>query len=153
MYFDFGVMIGNRIKIQNNVPVYHGVAIEDGVFIDPHACFCIDRFPRSVTPSRERKGAGDWTVGTVLVRLGASIGAGSVITPDVTIGAYALVGAGSIVTRSVPDHALVVGNPARISGYVCRCGAKLDRVAYEAGAIHGWCPSCRVEYRLPAEQR
>src|SRR5579884_3853198 len=110
VYVDFGVSIGDRVKIQNNVSVYHGVTIEDGVFIGPHACFTNDKLPRAITPDGLLKGQDDWEVGLIRVCTGASIGAGSIILPGVTIGAFAMIGAGSVVTRSVPAHALVYGN-------------------------------------------
>lgn len=151
VYIDFGVSIGSRTKIQNNCSVYHGVTIEDGVFIGPHVCFCNDRIPRAITPEGALKSADDWTVGPVLVKYGASIGAGSIITPDVTIGSFALVGAGSVVTRDVPDQALVFGNPARIHGYVCRCGERLQITAETTDTITGRCPVCDISYTLPRQ--
>lgn len=152
VYVDFGVSIGNRVKIQNNVSLYHGVTIDDGVFVGPHVCFCNDLVPRAITPDGALKGADDWTVGTVRVQRGASIGAGSVILPNVTIGAFAMVGAGSVVTRDVPEHALVYGNPARVHGHVCRCGHRLTTTT-EGDATRGVCPACRAEYVLPAAEQ
>ena len=149
VYIDFGVSIGSRSKIQNNSSVYHGVTLEDGVFVGPHVCFCNDLIPRAVTPDGDLKSADDWTVGPVLVKYGASIGAGSIITPNVTIGSFALVGAGSVVTRDVPDHALVYGNPARVRGYVCRCGNRLEITDETPDAIEGKCPECDRIYTLP----
>src|SRR5713226_8567534 len=128
VYIDAGVVIGDRVKIQNNVSVYHGVTIEDGVFIGPHVCFTNDVLPRAITPQGAVKGQDDWVVGPTLVRSGASIGAGSIILPNVTIGRFAMIGAGSVVTRSVPEYALVYGNPARQHGYVCACGRRFDNV-------------------------
>ena len=148
VYIDFAVQIGNRVKIQNNVSIYHGVTVEDGVFIGPHVCFCNDVLPRAVTPSGALKGQEDWEVGRVLVRTGASIGAGSIILPNITIGSFALIGAGSVVTRSVPDHALVHGNPARPQGYVCRCARKLENLMQTSAGLTGTCPSCQISYTL-----
>ncbi len=150
VYIDFGVQIGSRVKIQNNVSVYHGVTVEDGVFIGPHVCFCNDMLPRAITPTGELKGQDDWEVGRVLVRRGASIGAGSIILPNVTIGAFALVGAGSVVTRSVPDQGLAHGNPARLRGYVCRCARKLEALTQTPEGLTGTCPVCQVTYTLAA---
>lgn len=152
VYIDFGVQIGNRVKIQNNASVYHGVTVEDGVFIGPHVCFCNDTLPRAITPTGELKGQEDWEVGRILVRAGASIGAGAIILPNVEIGSFALIGAGSVVTRSVPDQALVYGNPARLYGYVCRCARKLEQLARTPEGLIGRCPVCQVSYTLPAAE-
>jgi UDP-2-acetamido-3-amino-2,3-dideoxy-glucuronate N-acetyltransferase len=152
VYIDAGVQIGSRVKIQNNVSIYHGVTIEDGVFIGPHVCFCNDMLPRAITPTGELKGQEDWEVGRVLVRRGASIGAGSIILPNVTIGSFALIGAGSVITRSVPDHALMYGNPAQLHGYVCRCARKLERLTQTPAGLVGICPACQVSYTLAAHE-
>jgi UDP-2-acetamido-3-amino-2,3-dideoxy-glucuronate N-acetyltransferase len=127
VYIDFSVQIGDNVKIQNGALVYHGVTLESGVFVGPQACFTNDRNPRAITQDGRLKGNDDWIVGPILVKYGASIGAASVILPGVTIGRFALVGAGAVVTKNVPDHGLVVGNPARLVGYVCHCGRKLEQ--------------------------
>ena len=116
VYIDYGVQIGNRVKIQNHVSVYHGVTLEDGVFVGPHVCFTNDRLPRAINADETLKADSDWAVTPTLVRSGASLGANSVILPGVTIGRWALVGAGAVVTADVPDHGLVMGNPARLVG-------------------------------------
>jgi len=126
VYIDFGVKIGNNVKIQNNVSVFHGVTIEDGVFIGPHVCFTNDKNPRAINPDGKLKKGEGWEVSKILVKKGASIGANSTILPGVTIGEFALIGAGSVVTKDVPDYAVVVGNPSRQVGYVCKCGKKLE---------------------------
>ena len=125
VYIDFDVCIGSRVKIQNNCSVYHGATLEDGVFLGPHVVITNDLFPRAINPDGTLKGNDDWTVGPVRVCYGASIGAGSVILPGVTVGKFALVGAGSVVTRDVAPYSLVVGVPARPVGYVCACGRRL----------------------------
>jgi UDP-2-acetamido-3-amino-2,3-dideoxy-glucuronate N-acetyltransferase len=129
VYIDFDVTIGDRVKIQNGVSIYHGANIEDGVFIGPHACLTNDKLPRAITPEGELKSDADWEVGKTLVQYGASIGAGAIILPGVTVGRFALVGAGAVVTRDVAAQALVVGNPARQLGFVCMCGQRLQRTA------------------------
>lgn len=136
VYVDFGVKIGNNVKIQNNSSVYHGVKIEDGVFIGPHVCLTNDKTPRAVNTDGTLKGSQDWKVSEILVKEGASIGAGAVILPGVKIGKYAMVGAGSVVTKDVPDYGLVYGNPAQLKGNVCKCGCRVSK----AGAIE--CNSC-----------
>lgn len=135
VYIDFDVVIGSRVKIQNRASVYHGTTIEDGVFIGPHVVFTNDRLPRAITPEGNLKSDDDWELGQTHVCYGASIGAGSIILPGLSIGRFALIGAGSVVTRDVPDHGIVVGNPARLVGYACACGNKLA-VDGTAGACH-----------------
>ncbi|MFI5273228.1 MAG: acyltransferase [Ktedonobacterales bacterium] len=152
VYVDFDVTIGDRVKIQNNVSVYHGVTIEDGVFIGPHVCFTNDMWPRAINPDGTLKSADDWTVGRIIVRTGASIGANATVVTDVTIGAFALVGSGSVVTKDVPAQALVFGNPARIRGYVCRCGRKLEEVGTAGGVLTGRCPACATEYSITTRE-
>jgi UDP-2-acetamido-3-amino-2,3-dideoxy-glucuronate N-acetyltransferase len=127
VYVDFDVKIGNNVKIQNGALIYHGVTLEDGVFIGPQACLTNDPIPRAITSNGLLKGNDDWVVGTILVKYGASLGAGSVILPNLTLGRFALTGAGAIVTHHVPDHGLVIGNPARLVGYVCHCGRTLEQ--------------------------
>jgi acetyltransferase-like isoleucine patch superfamily enzyme len=126
VYVDSDVSIGNNVKIQNNVSVYHGVILEDGVFVGPHVCFTNDKLPRAVNHDGSLKKGDDWNVSKTLVKKGASIGANSTLVCGVTIGEWALVGAGSVVTKDVPDYGLVYGNPAKLHGYVCKCGKKLD---------------------------
>lgn len=117
VFIEGGVVLGDRVTVKCHVALWDGVRVEDDVFIGPSAVFANDRYPRSkryvsVLP-------------TVLSR-GCSIGAGAVITPGVTVGQYALVGAGAVVTKDVAPFALMLGNPARQAGLVCRCGARLD---------------------------
>jgi acetyltransferase-like isoleucine patch superfamily enzyme len=124
-YLDEGVRIGDRVKIQNNALVYHGVHVASGVFIGPAAILTNDRFPRSVTATGALASAEDWVVSDSFLEEGCSIGAGAVVVAGCTIGTFATVGAGAVVTRDVPGHCLVVGNPARALGWVCRCGQRL----------------------------
>lgn len=143
-YIDFGVHIGDNVKIQNASLIYHGVTIESGVFVGPNVIFTNDKKPRAINPDGSLKGNDDWLVGPIRICYGASIGAGSVVLPNVTIGQFALVGSGSVVTRDVPDYGLVYGNPARLAGYVCKCATKLNRT--EPGKYV--CPACGAEYEL-----
>ena len=105
------------MKVQNFVSVYRGVTIEDNAFIGPHATFTNDLYPRSFNK--------DWEIVPTVVKKGASIGANATIVCGVTIGEYAMVGAGAVVTKDVPPFGLVVGNPARLKGFVCYCGRPL----------------------------
>jgi acetyltransferase-like isoleucine patch superfamily enzyme len=141
VYIDAGVRIGDRVKVQNNASLFRGVTIEDGVFIGPHACLTNDRQPRAVNPDGTLKTDDDWSVSPILVRAGASIGAGSVVLPGVSVGRWAMVGAGAVVTRDVADHELVAGNPARRMGSACVCGQPL-RDAPDGVPFRGACPGC-----------
>lgn len=148
VYIDFGVQIGDCVKIQNGAQIYHGVSIESGVFIGPGAIFTNDKFPRAVNPDGTLKGNDDWDVGLIHVGYGASIGAGAIILPDVTIGSFALVGSGAVVTRDVPAQGLVMGNPARLAGYACKCARRLERLE---GDLYR-CPACGAQYTLDGRQ-
>lgn len=134
-YIDAGVHIGDKVKIQNGALVYHGVTVEAGVFIGPGAILTNDRFPRAITPSGELAAEADWEVSQIHLRYGSSVGAGAVVVAGSDVGRFATVGAGAIVTRSVPDHALVAGNPARRLGWVCACGRRL--VASDGRVVGG----------------
>jgi len=142
VYIDSGVNIGSNVKIQNYVSVYQGATIEDGVFIGPHVCFTNDLRPRAVNPDGSLKSAEDWAISKTLIRKGAALGANATILCGITIGVWAIAGAGSVVTHDVPDHGLVRGNPALLSGFVCRCGADLKKTAAEEHMILASCSSC-----------
>ena len=150
VYVDKDVVIGDRVKVQNGASLYRGLTVEDGVFIGPHAVFTNDRYPRAITPDGRPLTDDDWQPEPTLVRHGASIGAASVIISGVTVGRWAMVGAGSVVTQDVPEQALVMGNPARVAGYVCECGTPLKINA--AGTNRWHCPSCGASYDLPASR-
>ena len=136
VYIDFDVKVGDNVKIQNNALLYHGLTVEDGVFIGPAACMTNDVYPRAITPDGQIKGNDDWEVGLIVLKYGCSIGAGAVVLPNVTVGRFALVAAGAVVTKSVPDHVLVVGVPARQVGYVCKCGRKMEQQGGEWRCAH-----------------
>lgn len=115
------VKVGNGVKVQNNVSLYEGVVCEDDVFIGPSVVFTNVLNPRSFINRHDE-------FKTTLLKKGCSLGANSTIVCGVSIGEYALVGAGSVVTKDIPPHALVVGNPARIIGWVDKGGIRLKFV-------------------------
>lgn len=117
VYIDAGAIVGDRVKIQNGVSVYAGVTVEDDVFLGPHMTFTNDLYPRAFNA--------DWKVVPTRVEKGASIGANATVVCGTAIGEYAMVAAGCVVTRDLPPHALALGNPMEITGYVCRCGRKV----------------------------
>jgi acetyltransferase-like isoleucine patch superfamily enzyme len=142
VYIDAGVVIGDRVKIQNGALLYRGVTVEAAVFIGPRAIVTNDRHPRSVGTDGALSGAEDWTVTPTRLEHACSIGAGAIVVAGADVGRYAMVGAGAVVTRSVPAHALVVGNPARAIGWVCECGRRLDDGSR--------CPADGRQYRIEA---
>ncbi len=133
------VVIGDNVKIQNNVSVYTGVELEDDVFCGPSMVFTNVTNPRSHVPRKNeyRK---------TLVKRGASIGANATVVCGHTIGRYAFVGAGAVVTRDVPDYAMVVGNPARIVGWMCQCGVKLNLSRETNKDERATCSACGSKY-------
>jgi UDP-2-acetamido-3-amino-2,3-dideoxy-glucuronate N-acetyltransferase len=131
-----GVRIGDNCKIQNNVSLFTGVELEDNVFCGPSMVFTNVINPRSEIVRK------DEFLRTV-VHTGASIGANATILCGNTVGAYAFIGAGAVVTRDIPDFALVFGNPARIAGWICRCGVRLRLVDTTAT-----CGACGERYAL-----
>lgn len=117
-YIGSRAILGNGVKLQNNVSVYDLVKLEDNVFVGPSAVFTNDTNPRAKFPK-----GGKWV--PTVVHEGASIGANSTILCGVEIGKAAFIGAGAVVTKSVPDYAVMAGNPAKILSYMCECGEKL----------------------------
>jgi UDP-2-acetamido-3-amino-2,3-dideoxy-glucuronate N-acetyltransferase len=131
------VVVGDHVKIQNNVSLYTGVTLEDDVFCGPSMVFTNVVNPRShVSRKHEYK--------PTLVKRGATLGANATIVCGHTIGRYAFIGAGTVVTRDVPDYALVVGNPGRVTGWICECGVKL--AVGPKPPIHAGCLACGKTY-------
>ena len=127
--------LGRNVKVQNNVSIYDEVALADGVFPRPSMVFTNVINPRShIVRKHEYR--------PTLVKRGATIGANATILCGHTIGEYAFIGVGAVITRDVPDYALVYGNPARIRGYMCKCGIQLD-----FGNDQAECRSCGARYR------
>lgn len=140
------VRIGNDCKIQNGAQLFTGVTLEDDVFIGPHVVFTNVTVPRAFI---DRKSEFKPT----LVKRGASIGANATVLCGVTIGEYAMVGAGAVVTHDVPSHTLVVGNPARGIGIVCKCGEKLDELSLRCTACPRAYESVEVATPIHLKQR
>ncbi len=148
-YVDMGVRIGDRCKLQNGVFVFHGFSLEDGVFLGPGVMLLNDKLPRAINPDGSLKSDSDWKVSEAVVRRGASVGGGAVVLPGVNVGRSAMVGSGAVVTRDVPDHGIVVGNPARLRGFACACGRPLEPLERKADGMHMRCPACGTELLVP----
>lgn len=134
-----GVKLGNRVKIQNNVSVYTGVECEDDVFLGPSCVFTNVYNPRAFIVRKDE-------YRETIIKKGATIGANATIVCGATVGRYAFVGAGAVVTRDVPDFALVYGNPARVRGYMCTCGQKIDFELHKST-----CGECGKRYVIENE--
>lgn len=149
-YIAPGVQIGNRVKVNAFVYLCSAVTIEDGVMISAGVIFTNDRYPRATTPDLRQARTSEPEEHTLatLVSEGATIGAGSRIGCGLVIGRFAMVGMGSVVTKSVPDFALVLGNPARCVGFVCRCGQPLLRFHSESTPSFAelQCEACERAY-------
>lgn len=117
-FIETGVIMGDRVTVKSGVYIWTGVEIANEVFIGPCVAFTNDKHPRS------RQHLNDYPKTRLLE--GCSIGANATLLPGITIGSWAMVGAGSVVTRDIPAYALVFGNPAKIQGWVCQCGKRLD---------------------------
>ena len=132
------VIIGNNVKVQNNVSIYSKVVLQDNVFCGPSMVFTNDMNPRSAF---KKQSSDEWL--STLVKEGASIGANATILCGITIGKSAFIGAGAVVTKSVPDYALYYGNPAKVKGWICDCGIKLN---FEHNLAI--CEKCNSHYKL-----
>ena len=117
VFVESGVKIGNRVTIKNGISLWEGLEIEDDVFLGPNAAFTNDMFPRS------KRHSGSYL--NTLLKQGASVGANATVLCGITLGKYCLIGAGSVVTKSVPDFALVTGNPAKFRYWIAKTGEKL----------------------------
>lgn len=146
VYIDHDVTVGSRVKIQNNALIYFGSEIEDEVFIGPGVICANDKYPRS-TLSGKLKSSSDWQAGKIVIRKGASVGAGSILLPGVEIGPMAMIGAGSVVVDIIPSFALAFGNPAKVHGAVCGIG-HIRRKAANIGGRNYFCKICKKTYQL-----
>jgi len=132
-----GVILGKNVKIQNNVSIYTGVECEDDVFLGPSMVFTNITNPRSAINRKDQ-------YAKTLVKKGASIGANATIVCGHNIGAYAFIGAGAVVTKDVPDYALVVGNPARQTGWMSEYGHKLK---FDSSGF-AFCEESNEQYKI-----
>jgi UDP-2-acetamido-3-amino-2,3-dideoxy-glucuronate N-acetyltransferase len=137
VYIDTGVEVGDRCKIQNHANLYRGLTLEDEVFVGPAVTFTNDRYPRATSIG--------WEVVPTVVHRGASIGANATVVCGVEIGRWATVGAAAVVTRDVPPHALVLGTPARLMGWMCRCGHPIAEIG---APLPPACASCGAEVNV-----
>jgi UDP-2-acetamido-3-amino-2,3-dideoxy-glucuronate N-acetyltransferase len=138
-----GVIIGNNVKIQNNVSIYTGVELEDNVFCGPSCVFTNVINPRAEIVRRNE-------YRPTVVRRGASIGANATIVCGVTIGRYAFIGAGAVVKQDVPDYALMLGVPAHHKGYMSRHGFRLPKPNAAGEMV---CPGVQWRYKEIAPGR
>lgn len=148
----YDVRIGNFVKLNACVYVCAEVTIEDGVMVSAGTIFTNDMFPRAMNKGLtglETSAVTEETLATRVER-GATLGAGVIVGPGLILGAYCMVGMGSVVTRHIPPHGLVIGNPARLIGYVCACGPRVVSLADFDTAAEGanWaCHRCQRRYR------
>jgi UDP-2-acetamido-3-amino-2,3-dideoxy-glucuronate N-acetyltransferase len=139
-----GTRLGNNVKVQNNVSIYEGVECGDDVFLGPSMVFTNVTNPRAhVSRKHEYQ--------RTPVGQGASIGANATIVCGNSLGEYCFVGAGAVVTRDVPPFALVTGVPARVVGWMCQCGERLDLPARVLPGADAACRACGSRYRLTSD--
>tara|TARA_B100000686_G_C16795866_1_gene982283 strand:- start:3812 stop:4387 length:576 start_codon:yes stop_codon:yes gene_type:complete len=140
VFIENNVVVGDFVTIKSGVYLWSGVEIEDHVFIGPNVSFTNDIYPRSkvyLDSHPETK-----------IKKGASIGAGSVLIAGIEVGCFSMVGAGAVVTRNVGDYEVVVGNPARSNGYICKCAKKLDFELSDKIS----CSACGLIYEMDARR-
>jgi UDP-2-acetamido-3-amino-2,3-dideoxy-glucuronate N-acetyltransferase len=144
-FIESGAIVGNRVTVKNGVAIWDCVTIEDGVFLGPHCVLTNDLNPRAnIRKSRTE---------LIPTRIGANatVGANATIVCGVTVGRGAFIGAGTVVVRSIPDFALMVGNPARQTGWMCACGKKLQLPVAGPKGLSVTCRTCSREFTVAAE--
>lgn len=146
-FIEGGAVIGNRVTIKNSNMIWEGVTLADGVFVGPHVFFTNDLYPRSprLVEAHHRYEDHGWLSETY-IGYGASLGAAAVILAGNAIGEFATIGAGAVVNKTVKAHALMIGNPARQVGWVCRCGLRLVMEQEKSQC------SCGLAYHLQGDQ-
>lgn len=146
-FVEGGAVVGDNVTIKNGNMLWEGITIENGVFVGPAVVFTNDRYPRSArAPHGEGRYRGNGWLLPTLVQQGATLGAGSIILPGITLGEFCMIAAGAVVTRNVPSYALIVGNPGQVRGWVCQCGQPL---AVEDATTR--CGSCDKAYQVIRE--
>jgi len=139
-FVESGARVGNHVVVKNGVSIWVGVTVEDHVFLGPHCVLTNDPNPRSYIKKPDAYVA-------TLIREGATIGANATILCGTTIGRYAFVGAGAVVLHSLPDYALVVGNPGRQIGWMCYCANKLPLAAVPGPEVNCTCTHCGRKFQ------
>ena len=142
VYIEGGAYLGRDVTVKNQVMIWEGVTIEDGVFVGPGVIFTNDRHPRSrcLSEAAVRYSRTENWLTTTTVKRGAAVGARTVILSGLTIGCFASIGAGAVVTKDVPDHRIMLGNPARPIGWACACGMSLN--------VDLICESCKRRFSI-----
>lgn len=135
-----GARMGKGVKLESNTDVWDLITLEDYVFVGPSVVFTNDLNPRAKYPKKKYPEYGKWL--PILVKEGASIGANATIICGNTIGKWAFVGAGAVVAKDIPDYSIVTGVPARITGWICECGNRLEFKKEKAN-----CRICRRKYK------
>lgn len=143
-FIETGVVLGNNVTVKNGVAIWQGVTIEDNVFLGPNCVLTNDPNPRAYIKKSSA------ALQATLIRAHATVGANATILCGVTIGQYAFIGAGAVVLRTVPDFALMVGNPARQVGWMCRCARRLPIAASASLTSTTKCPQCQAKFQSTA---
>jgi UDP-2-acetamido-3-amino-2,3-dideoxy-glucuronate N-acetyltransferase len=143
-FIETGVVLGNNVTVKNGVAIWQGVTVEENVFLGPNCVLTNDPNPRAYIKKSSA------ALQTTLIRADATVGANATILCGVTIGRYAFIGAGAIVLRTVLDFALMVGNPARRIGWMCRCARRLPVPASATLNSSTTCPQCHAVFRATA---
>jgi UDP-2-acetamido-3-amino-2,3-dideoxy-glucuronate N-acetyltransferase len=137
-------VIGSKVKIGNYSSIF-GSIIQDDVFIGPYVALIEDQLPRSTNLDGSLRTINECTVLPVRLEKGCSIGVKACILPGIVVGEYAFIAAGSIVFDDVPAYSFAIGNPARVLGYVCKCGRRINKLLNK-------CPKCNLEYEIKDEK-
>ncbi len=140
VYIDKNVKVGNNVKIQNGVSLYDGIVVEDDVLLGPHCSFTNDLYPRAFNE--------EWKIAPTLVKKGVAIGSNATILCGITLGEYCMVGAGAVVIQDTLPYSLMVGNPARLKDFVCRCGQVLIMKEHEGESIVFSCSECNTSLNI-----